>query len=129
MKGNKILILGLLASACAETGNSRYTEEDAKKLHLEETVESVINVDDMVTMDCNDYLGSADFLFSDLLDTMFFVPLEDDEQASLIGDVRNITLTDSMIYVFDGSGVNTMVIFRKDGSFVKRLPIGPDLAR
>ncbi|WP_421874905.1 6-bladed beta-propeller [Marinoscillum sp.] len=55
---------------------------------------------------------------SELVDTeLSYIPLQSKE-APLIGEIQKVAFTDSLIYVLDKYHLQTVLIFRGDGSFV-----------
>lgn len=75
-------------------------------------------------IECGDALKQAlrddSFCVDDLIDTVCIVKLETIE-SSLISTIRYVSVTDSLIYISD---INNVLLFRRDGSFIKSIPKG-----
>ena len=127
MRLKALALVSIAMTSCTGNGDIRtkFTEEQKESLHVEEAADGIVKTDCIETIDCHEFLRDKEFAYLDLMDTVFFVTLDDKQSESLLGNVREVEVTDSLIYIEDQSAVKNIAIFRIDGSFVKRLKIGP----
>ncbi|WP_279105048.1 6-bladed beta-propeller [Bacteroides acidifaciens] len=120
-----ILVVLFLISCTGkkERGNLRYSQEQIDSLCLDSTKELKADVSRIVSINLNPFLKEKSFDFSSHVQKVHFVPLATTDE-SLISDIYKIVLTDSMIYVFDDFKGGGIVIFNREGKFIRRIKHG-----
>lgn len=115
----------LLLSCTSKRGkeNLRYTKDQIESLHLDSTKELKADISQVVSVNLNPFLKKKSFDFTSHVQKVHLVPLATTDE-SLISDIYKIVLADSMIYVFDDFKGGGIVIFNKEGKFVRRIKHG-----
>ena len=103
---------------------SRYTEEEIATLLLDDTQIITPETSQTKHLNLNPFLGEEkEFDFGSILKTVRLVPLETTNK-SLLDNIRKIITTDEYIYILDEYKEGSIVMFTKDGKFVKRFSHG-----
>lgn len=85
----------------------------------------MIQIDEQAAtvIDLNPFLKKKSFDFGENVKEVHFVPLETRDE-SLVANIYKIVVTDSMIYIMDNYKRGGVVIFDKEGKFIKRITPG-----
>ena len=76
-------------------------------------------------IDLSEFIEDSQYDFNEILDTVKLIFLDDCDNESLIGIIREILITKDYIYIVDEIGNNkNIAIFDLNGKFVKRLKKG-----
>ena len=121
---NFLFILFLVACQTGRMAGSLYTEEEIAALQLDDTQIITPETSQTKHLNLNPFLGEEkEFDFGSILKTVKLVPLETTNK-SLLDNIRKIITTDEYIYILDAYKGCSVIIFTKDGKFVKRLSHG-----
>ncbi len=126
MKNNVIIILLLIfLYSCGnqEAENHRFTKEEIETLKIGNANKLNVKTDSAITVDLNPFLGEKHFNFGSLVSKVEIVTLETNEE-SLVGGIYKIVVTDSHIYIMDRFNGQGLIIFDRNGKYVKRLSHG-----
>jgi hypothetical protein len=127
MKKYIILVLAIFYFGCAgqqqSTGNSRYTKEQVAALHLDSTTILNAVTDSVTKINLNPFLKEQDFDFGSLVEEVKLVLLETTDE-SLLDDIYKVLVTDSHIYIHDSYKRGGIVVFDRNGKFIRRIPNG-----
>ena len=120
-----VMVAMLLTAACTHSdGNAYFTDEQIATVKVSEASVAKVGTEGMQVVDCNKIVESEYYYFSSMLDTMFFVTLDDSKQESLVGQIKELVVNDSLIYIMDDTNAYNVVVFGRDGRFVNRMKIG-----
>lgn len=100
-----------------------YTKSEIDLLHLEETKQISSSSQKFETIDLNKYLENENFDFTSLVKKIHITPLET-KRESLIANIYKVIVEERNIYIYDDYLGGGIIIFKRDGEFVKRLPNG-----
>lgn len=130
MKTTTLTFLTLLLLSCSgrKDSASRFTTDDIAMLQLNKTKNITILEEAGRTVDLAPFLKTREYNLSDMIQTMVLIPLETTEE-SLLHSIRNIIVTDSSIFVHDERGGGGVVLFDRQGKFVKRIKTGKALKK
>jgi hypothetical protein len=103
--------------------NVRYAKEQIESLHLDSTLLLKIQTDSLTIIDMNPFLGKKSFDFGDFIKDVKLLPLESTDE-SLVANIYKVLVTDSFVYVMDDFNGSGLIIFKRDGIFVKRISNG-----
>lgn len=124
MKKYLIVLAPLLALGCMnQQPKARYTKEEIATLQLNSTKDLTIETDSVIGIDLNPILKHETFDFGSKVAEVKIVKLETTNE-SLLDEIRKVIITDSFIYIFDDFQGGGIVVFEKDGKFIKRIPNG-----
>jgi hypothetical protein len=127
MKKYIIPVLAIFCFACTgqqqSNENSRYTKEQIAALHLDSATILNTLTDSVTKINLNPFLKKQKFDFGALIEEVKLVPLETTDE-SLLDDIYKIFVTDSHIYVHDSYKGGGIVVFDRNGKFVRRIPNG-----
>ena len=117
-----IYIIGLLfLSACNNTPKEvHFTEQQIESLHLSGTQVLEPQTDSIIHINLTPFLGKREFDFGNIVKEVKIVPLETTKNSLLDGIYKVIT-TDEYIYIMDNFKGKSLIIFTKEGKFIKRL--------
>jgi hypothetical protein len=120
-----VLLLSVFFLGCvnSQNKNSHFTEEQTASLHLDSTTILEVETNDLITIDLNPFLKEQVFDFASLVKNVKLIPLETTDE-SLLGDIYKVLVTDSAIYIKDDFKGGGLVIFDREGKFVRRIPNG-----
>lgn len=120
------LILFLVYVSCGkkEQQNQRYSQQQIASLHLDSTITLIAETDSLIRVNFNPFLKRQNFDFGSLIKEIKLIPLETTDE-SLVDDIYKIIISDSNIYIMDNFKGRGIIIFDKDGKFIKRIPNGP----
>ena len=122
---NSLFILFLVACQTGRMPGSRYTEEEIAVLQLDETQIVTPETSQTKHLNLNPFLGEEKkFDFGSVLKTVRLVPLETTNKSLLDDRIYKIITTDEYIYIMDRYKEGSIVMFTKDGKFVKRFSHG-----
>ena len=120
-----LFILIILSVSCRNrsTDTSKFSQGQIDSLCLDST--KLIQIDDQAAtvIDLNPFLKKKSFDFGENVKEVHFVPLETRDE-SLVANIYKIIVTDSMIYIMDNYKRGGVVIFDKEGKFIKRITPG-----
>lgn len=124
-KCNIILIITIIFVSCTNqpNKNSNYTQGQIDSLRLDSTKTLLVDASNITEVDLNPLLGKRSFNFEAQVEEIKLIPLETTDE-SLLSNIYKIVLTDSANYIFDKFKGGSIVIFNKDGKFVKRISHG-----
>lgn len=117
-----LMILLLIGCGRKERG-SRFTEAQVKSLALDKTRELVTKSDSVIKVDLHPFLGKKGFDFGTLVNEVKLIPLET-KKESLVGAIIKVVVTKSHIYIMDKFKGQGLVVFDREGRFIKRLSHG-----
>lgn len=117
------MCLFVLFNSCIEHSNRRFTKKQVQSLGLSQISTIPTNQKSVVNVDLNPFLGENRFDLQPYVDEIKIICLET-THASLVGDVSHIEVTASRIYIMDRFKGNGLIIFDRNGKFIKRLPHG-----
>ena len=122
-----IFILSVFLFACGSNSNqrsqSRYSEEQIASLHLDSTKRLVAVTDSMIKIDLNSFSRKQAFDFASLIKTVRLIPLETTDE-SIVDDIDKVIIADSNLVIMDRYKGQGIIIFDKEGRFIKRIPNG-----
>ena len=118
-----IPILIVFTSCGNRQENTRYTQAQIESLKLNNTKVLKANTDSLITIDLNPFLKQQHFDFGALVKEVKLIPLETTDE-SLLDDFRKVVITPSHIYIHDDFKGGGIVIFDKEGNFIKRISNG-----
>lgn len=81
-------------------------------------------VDSSEVIDLSDVGSHICTAFDTLVTSIRIISLETKE-SSIVSDMKQVVTTSDYIYILDRYKNGSVIVFRSDGSFVKRLPNGP----
>jgi hypothetical protein len=102
---------------------TRYSEEQINSLELDSTAILTTELDSLTVIDLNPFLKNQSFDFGSLVKTVKLIPLETTDE-SLLDEISKILVTDSNIYIKDDLKGGGIVIFDREGKFIKRISNG-----
>ncbi len=112
MKAIIIILLLLVLSGCGfKNGNFHLYQPDNI-------------VDSSEVIDLSDAVNHVCATFDTLVSSIQIIPLET-KDSSVVSEIKQVVTTSDFIYILDRYKNGSVIIFRTDGSFVKRLPNGP----
>jgi len=119
------IIVFLFLSACHDKSAKevRFTEQQIASLHLSGTQVLEPQTDSIIHINLTPFLGKREFDFGNIVKEVKIVPLETTKNSLLDGIYKVIT-TDEYIYIMDNFKGKSLIIFTKEGKFVKRLSHG-----
>ena len=121
---NSLFVLFLVACQTGRMTGSLYVEEEIAALQLDDTQIITPETSQTKHLNLNPFLGEEKkFDFGSVLKSVRLVPLETTNK-SLLDNIRKIITTDEYIYILDEYKGCSVIIFTKDGKFVKRLSHG-----
>ncbi|MBP1617091.1 MAG: hypothetical protein H6Q14_918 [Bacteroidetes bacterium] len=125
MKAPVVLFFSIICSlaSCVNSHkehDARFTKEQVKSLDLEGTTVLDININEVKVLNLNPFLKKQDFDFGSMVDSVKLLPLETTKE-SLISNIRKILVADSNVYIIDEFKGGSIVIFDRNGKFVKRI--------
>jgi hypothetical protein len=125
MQKYTILILSIFFIGCTNQHNkkSHYTEALIASLHLDSTTILNVKADSVITVNLNPFLKKQNYDLGSLIEEVKFIPLETTDE-SLLDNVYKILVTESNIYIYDKFKGGGIIIFDREGKFVKRMPHG-----
>ncbi|MCM1516962.1 MAG: 6-bladed beta-propeller [Paraprevotella sp.] len=117
-----LLFIALFGCTSRNENTQSFTEGQIDSLKLEQT-QRVPSCKEVQTVDLNHCLDAPAFGLEQLIDTMYVIPLETNEN-SYLDQISKIIIGDAYIYIMDNYMSNSIAIFGKDGKFIRRLPQG-----
>lgn len=119
-------ILTVIMSSCGcSSGSQSFTDEQKKSVRAEEAQLASVSTERTQVVDLNGFVGGqVDFNFTDIVDSITIITLDISSKQSLVGQVRNVLIADEYIYILDQAKEKGIVIFSRDGKFVRRIPVG-----
>lgn len=121
------LILLVLIIGCGiqnkEEKKSRYSEKQVGSLKLGTTKRLRVVTDSVIKVDLNPFLKKKSFDFGSLIKEVKLTPLETTDE-SLLDDVLKIHVSDSNIFIYDKFKGGGIVLFERNGKFIRRIPNG-----
>ena len=126
MKKYFFFILSILFFNCTNKQNKivRYTEEQITALGLDSSIILTVETDSVIKIDLNPFLKTQNYELGSLVEEVKIIPLETTNE-SLLDAIYKILVTDSNIYIYDKFKGGGIVVFNKDGKFIKRISNGP----
>lgn len=125
MKRYLIPIVAILLTGCLNSSEkkARFTKEQIRSLHLNSTVILSTNKDSVENVVLNPFLEQQDFDLGSKLTNLDIIPLETTDDG-LLDVIYKVLITKSHIYVYDRLKGGGLVVFSKDGKFIKRMAYG-----
>ncbi|MCQ2974263.1 MAG: 6-bladed beta-propeller [Bacteroidales bacterium] len=93
---------------------SRLTNSNIVQVYEDENV---------INIDLSSAFSQEEFVVNDILEEIKIIKLENTD-SSLIGKINHVVFSDEYIYVHDNYQNGSVIIFTKEGKFVKRLTKG-----
>jgi len=118
-----VLIIFFIGCVNQQNKNLRFTEKQISSLQLDSTKKLNVEIDSVKKIDLNPFLKKQSFDFGSLVNEVRLIPLETTNE-SLLDNILKIQVTNSNIYIYDDFKGGGIVIFNKNGKFVKRIPFG-----
>ncbi|WP_172918609.1 6-bladed beta-propeller [Capnocytophaga canis] len=115
--------LTLLLLSCQSSNVGRYSEEQVAVLELESTKIITPQTENIKKIDLNPFLGKKFFEFGSLVNEVKIIPLETNNK-SLVDGIYKIITTEEHIYIMDNFKDGGILIFNKNGKFIKRFSHG-----
>ena len=118
-------LLSLLLVGCSkkEDTSTRFSKEQIASLEINSTREINVNTDSIEHVNLNGFLTKQSFDFGSMVKEVKLLTLESTDE-SMLDEIVKIIVTDSNIYIYDDYKGGSIVIFNKEGRFVKRIPYG-----
>ncbi|WP_172918398.1 6-bladed beta-propeller [Capnocytophaga canis] len=113
----------LLLSCQSSNVIGRYSEEQVVLLELENTKIITPKTETIKKIDLNPFLGKKQFEFGNLVNEVKIIPLETNNK-SLIDGIYKIITTEEYIYIMDNFKDGGILIFDRNGKFIKRFSHG-----
>ncbi|MFJ1322021.1 6-bladed beta-propeller [Capnocytophaga canis] len=113
----------LLLSCQSSNVIGRYSEEQVVLLELENTKIITPKTETIKKIDLNPFLGKKHFEFGNLVNEVKIIPLETNNK-SLIDGIYKIITTEEYIYIMDNFKDGGILIFDRNGKFIKRFSHG-----
>lgn len=122
---NKFYIscVAVLLLSCQSSNVGRYTEEQIASLELESTKIIHPKTNAIKKINLNLFLGDKSFEFGNLVNEVKIIPLETNNK-SLVGGIYKIITTEEYIYIMDNFKDGGIIIFDRNGKFIKRFSHG-----
>lgn len=123
---SKYLCLIVLISLCAcnnSSQNNRFTQEQINSLQLKNTRVIIPKINSLTEINLTPFLNKKTFDFGKLVEEVNFISLET-KNESLIGGIYKILTTEEFIYIMDDFRGRSIIIFDKNGKFVRRFTHG-----
>jgi len=119
-----IICATLLISCSKQAGvNSKFTPEQVASLGLDSTKMIQIQTDSIIDIDLNPFLKEDVLEIGRMLKSIRFLPLETTDKC-LISEIGDILITESNVYISDTYKGGSLLIFDKNGKFLKRITRG-----
>lgn len=103
--------------------NLRFSKEQVKQLGLDSIKSLNIVKQNSIVLDINDFLSEREIKSSEFIDSVKFVPLETTNE-SLIGEINKLICTENRFFIFDSDIGKNVLIFSKEGRFIRKIPKG-----
>ena len=116
-----VLLLGCLGQNSEV--KSRFTTEEILSMNLDSTRNLIVDDNSITKIDLNSFLKVRQFDYTSLIRNAVFIPLETTNE-SLITIIESIIATDFYIYIIDKYQGGNVLIFNKNGDFIKRIRKG-----
>ncbi len=100
-----------------------FSTEQIASLQLDSTTVLSVEADQSEIVDLNPFLKEQRFDFDSIIKEIKIVPLETTDE-SLLDEINKIIVSDSHIYIADRFKGGGIVIFNREGRFVRRIPFG-----
>ncbi|ATA73986.1 6-bladed beta-propeller [Capnocytophaga sp. H2931] len=113
----------LLLSCQSSNVIGRYSEEQVVLLELENTKIITPKTETIKKIDLNPFLGKKQFEFGNLVNEVKIIPLETNNK-SLVDGIYKIITTEEYIYIMDNFKDGGILIFDRNGKFIKRFSHG-----
>ncbi|WP_042345502.1 6-bladed beta-propeller, partial [Capnocytophaga canis] len=113
----------LLLSCQSSNVIGRYSEEQVVLLELENTKIITPKTETIKKIDLNPFLGKKQFEFGNLVNEVKIIPLETNNE-SLVDGIYKIITTEEYIYIMDNFKDGGILIFDRNGKFIKRFSHG-----
>ncbi len=117
------LAIFLISCTNNENRSSHFTEEEIKSLSLDSTTILTIDTDSLEVINLNPFLKKQHFDLGSLVEDIKLVALETTDE-SLLDIIYKILVTDSHIYIHDRLKGGGLVVFDRNGKFIRRIPYG-----
>ena len=119
-----IICATLLISCSKQTDvKSKFTPEQVASLGLDSTKMILIQADSVIDIDLNPFLKEDVLKIGEMLKSIKFLPLETTNKC-LISEIEDILITESNVYISDTYKGGSLLIFDKNGNFLKRITRG-----
>ena len=101
----------------------KFSQEEITALELDSTRNISVQKNRVLTVNLNPFLEKQSYNLGEMIKTINVIPLETTDE-SIISFIKDIIVTDSYIYIHDEYKGGEIVIFDKQGNFVKRIEKG-----
>lgn len=101
----------------------RFTQAQIDSLYLDSTKLMQVDAQTATRIDLNRFLQKQSFDFGAKVEEVRLIPLETNEE-SLVGNIYKLIVTDSMNYIYDNYQRGGLIIFDRNGKFIKRISPG-----
>ncbi|MFJ1322019.1 6-bladed beta-propeller [Capnocytophaga canis] len=113
----------LLFGCQSSNVGGRYSEEQIALLELDKTKILTPKTNSMTKVNLSSFLGDKHFEFGNLVSEVKIIPLETNNK-SLVDGIYKIITTEEHIYIMDNFKDGGILIFNKNGKFIKRFSHG-----
>ena len=117
------LLSFILLMNCSNETKSRYSQKQIASLHIASAKILDVKSESVEKLNLNPFLKEQSFNFGSLIKKIELTPLETTD-ASFISDIKKIIVTESYIYIHDDFKGGGVIVFDRDGKFIKRIPNG-----
>ena len=120
-----IIILFFLVACINEKDNKiKFSKNEIAVLELDSTRKVSVHKDNTLIVDLNNFLEKQSYYnVGEMIKTIDVIPLETTDK-SIIATIKDIIVTDLHIYIHDEYKGDGIVIFDKQGNFIKRIEKG-----
>jgi len=117
-----LFVFAMFTASCFSSENhSRFTDDDITSTCISESSTSIADTQSMVVIDLDDAFGFDYINIDNLIDTIYFLPLETTEDCLFHG-VSKVMISGERIFVMDYS--KKMLIFNDKGKYISQLSVG-----
>ncbi|WP_172919346.1 6-bladed beta-propeller [Capnocytophaga canis] len=113
----------LLFGCQSSNVGGRYSEEQIALLELDKTKILTPKTNSMTKVNLSSFLGDKHFEFGNLVSEVKIIPLETNNK-SLVDGIYKIITTEEYIYIMDNFKDGGILIFDRNGKFIKRFSHG-----
>ena len=116
-----ICAISLISCYKSAERSTKFTPEQVASLGLDSTKSiKVVSTDSIININLNPFLKQDSLRIGEMLKSIKFIPLETTDN-SLVANIEEILVTDSNLYIADSYKGGSLLIFDKNGKFLKRI--------
>ena len=118
-----LLLFFIVACTNKQDNKIKFSQEEIAVLELDATHKVSVQEDDALIVDLNPFLKKQSYNLGEIIKTIDITPLETTDE-SILSSIEDIIITDSNIYIKDEYKGGELVIFDRQGNFIKRIEKG-----